>query len=466
MNNCLYNSTLYVKSSKKILPWRKSTQDQYSQSRSLNIKIDDKTKLILTTNHSITHNSRKIYHVTSNSFINEESTDSINKLKLIRRSKISDLALLGFGSNIKRNIIDYDVNNRKSIQFLSLKKISKKIPSANSELYISVGDTINGPTEIRLVFDKMEFNYINGSKDLPPTPILTSNIVSSERSELNGLSGSPVFNTKNKVIGIVSQYNKLTNQINIVPSYLIHKIVNDYLENRKEKVLGLVIPVESNEDGLIISKNCSRRIRKGDKITKINYKNIDSNCMVYSQEIKHRLPWNTFIMTLYNDETISILIKSKSDTGKSNYTFPIRKRLKHLNDYLKIDNIFKEDFEVISGYVFCELTFPLIKLFFENKVILHGPSIDIINRKNKSPKSNKTVVMIDYLGSEREDIFEGAINNNFNQKEFQNKKIFSLNKLGNKKIKNLSHLKLLMKRNKNKFLSLEYDQKKYIKVGY
>ena len=74
--------------------------------------------------------------------------------------------------------------------------------------------------------------------------------------------------------------------------------------------------------------------------------------------------------------------------------------------------------------------------------------------------------MIDYIGSDKHDIFQGAINYKLNQENYQDKKLLSLNKLGKKKVKNLLHLKNLLKTSKNKILSLEYESKKYISVGY
>ena len=70
--------------------------------------------------------------------------------------------------------------------------------------------------------------------------------------------------------------------------------------------------------------------------------------------------------------------------------------IKDYNKYLKIDNNFKPDYNTINGYVFCELSLPMINFFFKNKLILDLPQgftpsvqTNISNISSRYMKNNK-----------------------------------------------------------------------------
>merc|ERR1711991_405120 len=204
----LYSSTIYSKSSTKSIPWRKINENGYHQSHSLNIKINDASYVSITTNHSIPPNSKKIFSLTSQS-----EKPVLNKLILAKRSMISDLCLLEFGT-IRKDFKLVKTNDIKDLNFLSMNKFYKKIPKEMSEFTIY----LDYNNEIKMNFGRMVYQEINGCKDLPLTPFLSCKFFREyPEVNLNGLSGSPVY-FKNKVIGIISNYNIKENTINLVPS--------------------------------------------------------------------------------------------------------------------------------------------------------------------------------------------------------------------------------------------------------
>lgn len=462
MQNYKYTSTVYAKSSTKILPWRREEnyQDYYSNSQSLKIKTPDNYNYVITTNHSIPNNSRKIF-LWDNT---DENNSVLNKLKLLRRSQISDIALLEIG-NIRKKINNkIKVNEVNKSKFLPITKISKRVPKSGNILYftIKLKDSYR-PLMIELIFEQLGFENMNGSPNIPLTPVLMCSFKDKIPSEyLHGFSGSPVF-YKKKMVGIISNINRINNKIILVPSFLVLKIINDQKNNIAEEIKYINLPISETNEGLMINKDCSNRLKKGYVIEKLNYRNLDKNNMVYSPEIQHKVPWNTYLMTIYKGDTISLYIKAPTLTGKSHFSFPIKKKVRNMNNFLKIDNIFKNDFINIYGLIFCELTFPLIKYFFENNIMLKGPSMEKIYN-NYTSKSNKEIIMVDYMGNQ--DIFKGQMTKNMNIEDFTRQNILKLTKFGNKKIKNLMHMREIVKFTEKKIISLEVSDNSIININY
>jgi hypothetical protein len=449
----LFTTKIYSKNSSKVLPWKKKMiTNGYNVSNGIQVKIDDINYVVITTNHSIPYNSKKIYSV---------SSGYLNKLILNKRSAISDLALLEYGT-IRKDIKMF-YNDTSELKYLTLNKFSKKIPKANSELKILLDDDI----EFNFAFDKFGLQRINGSNDIPPTPVLSCFLSREmENYNLNGLSGSPVY-FKNKIVGLVSNFDLEKKRINLTPSFLILKLLENFNNSRRcfnknnniEKINFIKIDAMPTKNGLVLNSDYSNKIRKGHIITRIDHKILDDNCCVYSQEIKHRIPWDTYIMTLFKDDKISVTFKDKTN-------FIAKLSVKDCNKYLKIDNNFKSDNIIIKGYVFCELNLPMIKYFFKHKLLLDGPSINKINCDNHSSSNSKEIVLIDYIGKEKDDVFKGSVTKKFNNKDFTIQNILTLKKYNNIKVKNLQHLyELIINHEKKKIdLHLEYNQKSILKL--
>jgi len=456
-----YVSKVYAKSSKQILPWRKCDDESYYSSQGLRIKTKDNQHFLITTNHSIPQNTKKTFCWT-----NVQGEDHVlNKLRLKRRSQMCDLSLLEFG-NIRKRLINFNTTALNNNSFLPLKKFSKRIPKVGTKLVVSVKISKNlRPLNLELIFEDLNYSYINGSPNLPLTPILACSFDPNIPYDvLHGLSGSPVFN-KNKVVGIISNYQKSSNKIILVPSFLVLKMIFNHLNNIPDNINHLNIPLEETPNGLMISKDCSSKLKKGYIISRINYRILDKDFMIYSPEIKHKLPWKTYLMTNIVNDNVSLYIKAPTITKKSHYYFPIRKKLKNINNFLKVDNNIKNDFVNVSGLVFCELTFPLIKHFYKNNVILKGPSIEKIN-DNITKTSSKEIVMIDYIGKKTNDIFDGQMSKDLDLEKINIQSVLSLNKLGNKKIKNLNHMKKILEEDNKKIISLEIEKNSFIKINY
>ena len=92
------------------------------------------------------------------------------------------------------------------------------------------------------------------------------------------------------------------------------------------------MPLVETSNGLMISKDCSSKLKKGYYINRINYRLLDKDFMIYSPEIQHKLPWKTYLMTHVVEDNVSLFIKAPTITKKSSYYFPIRKKLKNINN--------------------------------------------------------------------------------------------------------------------------------------
>ena len=112
----LFTTNVYSKSSSKVLPWRKLNENGYNVSKGIQVKIDENNFIVIATNHSIPYNSKKIFSVSSSS----RETEYLNKLVLINRSGISDLALLEYGT-IRRDI-KMSYNDISELKYLTLNK--------------------------------------------------------------------------------------------------------------------------------------------------------------------------------------------------------------------------------------------------------------------------------------------------------------------------------------------------------
>lgn len=452
----IYNTKVYAKSSSKILPWKKMIEPGYHTSNGIHVKVDNSNYIVITTNHSIPYNSKKIFSVSK-----FRDSEYLNKLILKNRSEISDLALLEYGT-IRRNINKIAFNDISELKYLTLNKFSKKIPKENVELTLFLDDN----TELKLNFDKFGLQKLNGSNQIPMTPVLSCFLSKElENYNLNGLSGSPVF-LKKRIVGLISNFDLENNRINLTPSFLILRFIENFLsqkydrfkKNINEKINFIKIDAIPTENGLMLNSDYSNKIKKGNIITRIDHKILDNNCCVYSQEIKHRIPWDTYIMTLFKEDKISITFKDKT-------SFNSKLTVKDLNKYMKIDNNFKSEYFIIKGYVFCELNLPLINYFFTKKILLDGPSIRRINTNNFNNFKKKEIVLIDYIGKSKDDVFKGSITKIFDCKDYNAQNILSLKKFNNERVKDIQHLdKLLRLPNKTFNLHLEYNNDSILKL--
>lgn len=459
----LYSAKVYSKSPSKILPWKKKNMKcGYHVSNGIQIKISDFHYILITTDHSIPYNSKKIF-----SFSNlKNGKECLNKLVLKQRSGISDLALLEYGT-IRKTIKKINYNDISELKFLTLKKFSKKIPKPNSQFNIILSNEI----ELYFTFDKLGLQSVNGSNDIPPTPVLSCSLTRELMNiNLNGLSGSPVY-FKKKIVGIISNFDRKQEKINLVPSFIILRLIQDYVNKfnfrgsiqsdicmQEKKINFIKVDTIQTKNGLLLNSDYSNKIRKNYLITRIDHKILDENGCVYSQEIKHRIPWNTYIMTLFRGNKISITFKDKTN-------FNTKLSIKDCNKYMNIDNNFKSDFCIIKGFVFCELNLPLINYFFKRKILLDGPSIRKINNNNINNYGDKEIVLIDYVGKSKDDIFKGGVTKIFDNEDFTSQSILTLKKYNSIRIKDLHHLNEILKiPTKNYCLHLEYNQKECNKI--
>ena len=396
-------SVILAKESNNFLTWKQEYKKiKYQQSHCLNIKGPDSKLYIISTAHGIQNKSKKIFQVLPNG-----KTNFIRKLHVIKRSCINDLVLMQKADNEilkndiikKRKLAKLDYLEDDIITIMSHNKMAKSLPKINTECISSYSNLNNSETQfINLNVKEIIFDNIDHCKYLPTIPYIECSYKENiDVLLLEGLSGNPVY-TKNKIIGIIESYNIENNRIRLIPSYLILKFINDYIIGASNNIACLTLDYGLTREGVTLM-NTHKKFKKNDIITKINHKNINSDGSVYSPQFKYRIPLDTYILLTFTyKDSISLGIKRQSETGKTFNHYLIRKQLQSISNILRVSNKYNENFLNINGFIFCELSLPLIKwLYHTRNIKLFGKSMEYFNYNNVCLGGTKEIVLIDYI---------------------------------------------------------------------
>ncbi|VVU95165.1 hypothetical protein CPAV1605_890 [seawater metagenome] len=455
--------------------WKKKEKfsANYYKGQCINIKGTDKKTYIITSAYGLPDNSKKIFQIVKNN-----DFKGIRKLKLVKTCLISGLHLLEVQNNRKLNnevskkLPDYRILEDNDIVNYNRNNFIKSLPKPDTNCYAFLQRS-DRKELINLNIKSIIFESKDGGKNMPPIPYIECiNNDDFMIRNLEGLTGSAVFNKSNKIIGIIESLNLENNSIKIIPSFLINKFMDSILIGYCTKIACLTLPYILTPEGLKIL-HTTKKIKKNDIITKINHKRINNEGKIYMPQLKCKVPLDTYILLTFNStESVSLNIKREITNGKSYCHHLIRKKLKPISEILRVPNIKNEKFINLNGFIFCELTQPLLKwIYFNHNIMLKGKSMDVFYYKNLCFRGLKEVILIDYNAknlsrSLKSNILEEIVplfnlDYDGNQKE---KKVYKVSKVNNKKIESIAHFQEILKTNKLNKIYLSNGSGKTYKI--
>lgn len=382
--------------------WKKIIKNTiYKTGIGIIIKINE-NKFVLTCSHCVE------YAKTINIYFDKKKYNAT----CVINARDLDIAILR---------IELDSN----VQFIELNK--QEIPISN------VGDPTKIYSKMITKKKKIKNKIYNGilnkkyydkqySVNLPPTPFYdtTIDIEIKNINKLKSMSGSPVVNESNDLIGLVSSILHNSSAITIVPIVCIMRVINEFTCNNiysglcNIPIMSNVIMISEEEPayGLYIinsygiNYNCfekkrSRRyknIKNGDIIVAINDLVINEDGNVNCNKLNMKIPINTYIAIHYHKSTpIKISIYRKNKDDDEHKFIEINMLTRSNNTMVYIPKITSEYFEY-NGMIFVELSEDIIENYYLNNKKLTGTCVQKYNiNPYRNEHDKKIVALVDTL---------------------------------------------------------------------
>lgn len=298
----------------------------------------------------------------------------------------------------------------------------------------------------------------------------------------NGLSGSPCYNSDDKIVGIIGLEPADQDifddvEINVLPIMITFRVIKEYIEYDyyygactlyfKSKFVGndnFKKIHNFNEKYLQVTNNYSipyeqsiSKLENGDVFLFLSDNSIDNNGNVYCPILKYKVPIQTYCMLNFNSsDTIELtVVRNKSKTNLSIQAVPIWKYI-----YIPFSSNYdgNKNFVEIDGMVFVEISEDIIEYFVGNGIDIVGPFIDV-HTTNKYRKDNERIIVLIDLANK--DVIEKINYQEFEQtysnEESETKYVPTLRKMNGKKIINILDLKSKMKSEKCSNIELELE---------
>lgn len=441
-------SYLIAKHSNNYFNWQK-TQDNnnYKVFQTVDVIGSNNKTYTIVPSFYLPIKSSKIYQV-----INNDNNKFIRKMEIVRSSNVTGLTLLKEGNNRKLlseldKIPGFRILETENLNSIKLSNINKSLPKIESVCNIDILGK-----NIKLKLENIKYYNVGNFQNYPSIPFLEFNIP--DNLKLDDLAGI-IVKFKNRIVGIIDNVNLENNSLNVIPGFMVHKLIDDYLLNLKTSIYCLPIPYYLSREGLKIMKS-------NNLITSFNHKKVNNKGEVYNNQLKTYIPFDTHIAISYNNnEKISLGIK------KGARQFLVRKNVKLLDDCLKVPAFNNDSFVSLNGFIFCELSQELIRwLYFSKNIKLNGLSMHTLMNNNFSKKGKKEVVLIDYKNKQNcnKKILDFIPFNDDNK--LDTKEILKIVKINKQNINNLECLKKanLNQRKGRTELILANSSKKYFKI--
>ena len=363
---------------------------------------------------------------------------------------------------------------------LTINDLELTIPNINDKIKVLAMDTIDDEKNIfyktnisnwlvkNISIEQIHSNNIPESVliDISPDNLFESIIIN-----YNGLSGSPCFNSNNKIIGLIGL--EPTNkdifddiEINLFPSMIIYRVIKEYINNgmyngvctlyfdyikldEVNRVNG-VNGIQVTNTYSILYENSKSKLKKGDILLEVSDNKIDENGNIYCPIVKYDIPIHTFIMLNYiSNDIIDVNVKR----GKQIKLLKIK--AVPIWKYLYIPFLTNNEFVKLNNMIFVEISEDIIEHYQSNNTNLIGPFINVhMNNKYRNNKGNHIVVLFNVTDNK----IKEKINNIDRQIIYSDdniKCVPTLRKLNGKKINNIFDLKSKMKSIKKISIELE-----------
>jgi hypothetical protein len=347
-----------------------------------------------------------------------------------------DIAILEFTNN--KNVKKYSYYNYDEIYDMIKLKDMLEIKNTYIIKHLTIGGIINQKISehiIRVNEIKIESANIKSSL-APKIPMIVVEISVRDRPiDLHGLSGTPLLNSNNIPIGIVS--NGIDNMY-CIPMSIICKFVNATKGSMKHAVLSSILLATNVVESMYSSQKviCHQitntfelsyegigkkkfKFKKHDIIYKINDINFEEDGTVYNSDIGYPLELYTYFMceSLQN-KRIKLEMFRLNDLGEYKETI----QYMHAKSIDSIYNIYMSDtnnYYSWKNYLFTEVSEELIGELLSEKMV----SASFLENKTLKDDNGKLVIMIN------------------------NKSVNLIEKIGNKKINSLDDIKKILSSN-------------------
>jgi len=329
---------------------------------------------------------------------------------IIAKCKEFDLTILET-TVPNKNIISRDVLFEKKI--VSNKDLVMKYINVNKKIF-------DNKIEIDVVtsqIDNLSFEHGDSYNDIivPYYNIKISESFDFEM-DLGGISGSAVY-CDDKIIGIMTSINKVTQLFKVVPSICITRLLNEIEQTSKFRGLcsfvfdydkyNVTADNGTTYDGFVVTNNYkikyndnkTNNINNKDILISFDDKIIANKNYVYDETANILLPFSTFISLNYFDSSlIKIRLFRESLKIKDDYDLIyIHIKMKTINS-MRVIKTFDDSFNVvdINGLIFMQLTEELIDQYERHNIKLHDNIKKYYKEKNKSilTDKNQNIIVI------------------------------------------------------------------------
>jgi hypothetical protein len=418
----------------------------------------------------------------------------------------SNNKLIKYNLNMVVNSVELDLVLLKPLNFnkkesnISLEYFMQDIPDKTNKLELCIIDIVDSKKRIitknnySCKLNKIDIDNKN-SFTMPKVLYIDITVENNnfyKNDELGGISGS-FLKCNNKILGMVSNIIMGTNIISILHSSNILRFLNEFkqtnnfyglcgiggilgfyeveLEDRKKQKVYIVKDsnnINYNDNSIKkVSKN-RNNLKNNDIIYGLNGIEFDINGMLFDKKINSILPLQTYIALNYNFGMIIPLniyrLNSKgNDHEKKIITINTRPISTMRYIPIKSDNIFYK----FKGLVFVEITEELIETYSKNNINFVNPILDIVLSSSYRNNNEKLIMIIstdrsnldvDYLTSYDEIGFP------FKNKQKNYYNIYILDKINNKKVKNIHNINKYFNKIKN-IIYLHIDNRR-LKLEY
>lgn len=218
-------------------------------------------------------------------------------------------------------VLILQTNNIDIEPFIINKDHINKISKINENIYMDIGNNFGRVEMIIADYDFIPFDNMKTSPLMPYLKAKFKDIKNDIDDILPGLSGSPVYNSSNKIIGVFSKYNINMKTFYIIPIYI-------YIKNLERK---------DNTNIYMIPHN---------NILKINSYNIKDN-NIYNPTLKIDIPLSSFFLIECDSDTQLLIkyIKNKREYNDTlnpviikHFDMSYENHIINKNDIYKINN--------------------------------------------------------------------------------------------------------------------------------
>jgi len=300
----------------------------------------------------------------------------------------------------------------------------------NNNKYVYITNcSIYKQKEIKQIKHDCNITSINNINDYECLPeYITYGLRINKRRNIKGIEGSLVYDSDDKIYGMIISYNSIKKEYNVLPSIYILNFLNrinnyngiqqlniDFINIKKsilnKQILKANESVESfdlklnmfsvDDELMIVTDNKQTDVLENEDIIISIDDNLVRNGLLHVDSINNDINVKTYI-SLFVDKNVKLLIGrfvQNETTGKKDFTIlTIMCNTIDYSLYLQVPyNKNEIKYFEYNNLIFIEASFEYFKYFFDKEIILKGNSVKCYHTDNLCDDNmKKMVVLIDY----------------------------------------------------------------------